>query len=200
MKKQVIIVLITVLLINFTAQAMEQGLICSSTLDQLPKHELNIIGGFTKRTGKDTLRCINKILNKKIISQDDLYAQYATAKQNNDQKTTNQLQYYNTFIPHMTFETINTIKNNNMRLAEWCLKKFTKGTAFIEIKCIDSAIETGEVDLVKMVFRYCSDDTKSHVANRIVMGAATNGHLSIIKAFLETYKTFIDFDAAIYSA
>jgi hypothetical protein len=110
MKKQIVAAIITISsLTNLVTHAMEQSLVCSGNLDKLPKHQLNIIASFTKRAGKDTLRCVNKKLNKKIISQDVLYAQYHEANQRKDHDTMNLLSRYNTFTPDIHAELIDML-------------------------------------------------------------------------------------------
>jgi hypothetical protein len=111
MKKQIIASgIIISSLTNLTTNAMEQALVFNGQFDKLPKHQLNIIASFTKRAGKDTLRCVNKKLNKKIISQDVLlYAQYHEANQRKDHDTMNLLSRYNTFTPDIHAELIDML-------------------------------------------------------------------------------------------
>ena len=95
---------------------------CLMRLGDLPEHELNIIGAFTKRSGKDTLRCVNKALNQKIISQDELYEQLYQAVGSvfrsgfEDATELERLLCYNTFKPCGYGELLEAIKDNNSNI------------------------------------------------------------------------------------
>lgn len=177
---------------------MEQALI---TFDQLPQHELNIIASFNKRAGKDALRSVNKVLNNKIISQDQLYERYEIAKQSSNTREMSLLGRYNTFIPVIYLEVMDAIEDNNEKLAKWCLSKIPCiSTPFLEFSCVRAAIKRGNISMVKMLFGHCRHEEKYAVANIIVINAAQHGHLDIIKAFIESYKMGINFGDAIYFA
>ena len=155
MNKNIITAIVTISVTNFISHAMEQSLNCKNTFDKLPKHELNMIASFTKRPGKDTLRCVNKALNTKIISQDELYVCYNDANRRKDTRAIQTLLQYDTFvipemnhtdiknflryniykIPNLHSELLNAIKDNNIALATYCLNRLPK---FMELYQISS--------------------------------------------------------------
>jgi hypothetical protein len=192
------IIIFCLMVISPLLHSMEQSIIL---FDQLPKHELNCIAAYTKRSGKDTLRCVNKHLNNKIISQDQLYVLYAQAKESKNEMEMRMLSKYSTFTPYIAPEIIDAIQDNNEKLTTWCLNKMPLiNVPFLEISCMEAAIKKGNLSMVRKLFTYCRDDLKYSAANHIVIFAAKHGHLDIIKAFIESYKSGIDFSAAIYFA
>jgi ankyrin repeat protein len=135
---------------------MQQALAEHKTLADLPSHLLNIIGAFTKRSGKATLKCVSKALDVKIIAQSDLHALYREANKEGDKKAMNQLQCYSTFTPEPKGELFDAIKDNNMQLVKHCIAQ-VKGhdDSFSTLKlykCIKVAMERGSnADIVKML-------------------------------------------------
>ena len=128
------------------------------TLNILPEHALNIIGSFTKRSGKNTLRCVNKTLNAKIISQDKLYERYDKVKESRDKTEMNRLLSYNTFTPEGKFEFLDAIKDNNSSLAKYCFEKYCikrdKIDTFELYSYIEAVMERGNnADILKMLIR-----------------------------------------------
>ncbi len=208
MKKHIISAIVTISLTNLTTHTMDQALVCSDRFDKLPKHELNIIASFTKRPGKDTLRCVNKTLNAKIISQDDLYARYENAKLHKDPRTIQALLEYNTFvipnmhhvdieaflryniykIPNLHSELINAIKDNNIPLAIYCLNRLPRFMGHFQHNCINIATSNGNIDMVKILLPRRDDKMQNtlkqnhHVAN---VAAKNKRPLDIVRVFEE---------------
>lgn len=186
------------ILYTFTAYSMK---ITSITLDQLPLHELNLIAAPTKRSGKDSLRCVNKALNKKIISQDQLYTLYDRAYRTYNIGKLHVLDTYCIFTPHIKIELIDAIKNNDEKLTQWCLNTAPNITdAFLNLKCIEPAVRNGNLALIKILLSYCSNEGKEYMVNSITQYAAQYGKIEIVKAFVKSYKHSINIPEAICCA
>jgi len=109
-------------------------------LDDLPKHELNIIAAFTGRVGKDTLRCVSKTFHQKIISQDELYKCYYKSI-SEDKAEAKRLLCYNLFHPTIHNELLEAIKDNNINIPfiKQCIAQGKRYTKFNETlyQCIE---------------------------------------------------------------
>ena len=169
---------------------MELPLTNSIKLDSLSKHLLNIIAAPTGRTGRDALRCVNKKLNKEIISQDDLHALFYDAHRKIKLHKLLQLSCYSTIHPCISNETIQHIKNKRNTLAEVCFKKSIKKKneffcrfCFHKL-CIHAAIAANNNYMLNILFTYSIND--------IIKIAIEENQLPVIEEFIKERRSYIN--------
>ncbi len=166
----------------------KQTLVGHRTLDNLSEHTLNIIGAFTKRSGKDTLRCVNRTLNQKIISQDELYERYNEAKKliNTYFKKTemNRLLCYSRFTPELKYEMLEAIKHNNAPFIRYFLRKYDFTNVDL-YHYLAAAIKSGNsADILKMLIAV-------GVINRIDRSSVTVLQHAVIKGKIELVRQLV---------
>lgn len=145
---------------EYQKNCAKRALVEHKKLDNLPEHALNIIGAFTKRSGKDTLKCVNKALNAKVISQDELYKRYNKAVdyaiKHKDSTEQNRLLCYNTFRPNAHQELREAVNNSNpnLRLIEHCIVLAKRYVDFNKVlyQCIEAAMKyDNNADVLKLL-------------------------------------------------
>ena len=168
-------------------QKVKQRSAAQKTLDNLPEHPLNIIGKFTKRSGKDTLRCVSKALNEKVISQDELYECYNEAQKliNTDLKKTeiNRLLCYNRFIPQLKYEMLEAIKDKNIPFIDYFFKKYDF-TNLDLYGYFEAAMKNYSPDIGRILMRVDIINRVDRSGFTVLHHAVNKGNIELVKAII----------------